>query len=527
MAIKVNGTTIIDDSRQLTNIASVDSVSVAALGAAGVGGGSHSATASGAIAAGSTVMVNPNGTLSQVTGSEVSVSGQIDIDEGMYYPQAQYTANDTNGTDIMLAAYSARKVGSGGSNTIEIVSIRLNSDGTLTELSTVQLYNGSSGGITITYDPNADKFLCLWTDYPGSGSHYTLKSVVVTVASDGTITKGSLQNIETAAGYNRAIRTLYDPDSAQHIVQSGTGLRALTVSGNSVSYGSKASYNSSIISNGAYSWGMGYDTTANKLIISVMTYYENFMMVGTVSGTSISLSATQQFGTGYGGGGYTAIDIAHDPVKNQTFFLESETNGYVKGILFTLSGTTLTQVFSDNAIGVYGGPFATENVHLHYDAASASYVAGLRTVILQIKVNDNNDGFQEVQKETIPILTGHSLANGAWPQITSNPATGGLAISVMVRDSSNTDHDYIAFNYTPTNTNMFSGVYIGISEGAYADGDTASVLVTGGISADQTGLTPGSEYYVRLDGSLSLTASDSLPTYAGAALSATELCVKS
>ena len=38
MAIKVNGTTVINDSRALTNIASVDATTVAAIGAAGVGG---------------------------------------------------------------------------------------------------------------------------------------------------------------------------------------------------------------------------------------------------------------------------------------------------------------------------------------------------------------------------------------------------------------------------------------------------------------------------------------------------------
>jgi len=40
MAIKVNGTTVINDSRALSNIASVDATTAAAIGAAGVGGGS-------------------------------------------------------------------------------------------------------------------------------------------------------------------------------------------------------------------------------------------------------------------------------------------------------------------------------------------------------------------------------------------------------------------------------------------------------------------------------------------------------
>ena len=42
MAIKVNGTTVINDSRALTNIASVDAATVTALGNAGVGGGATS-----------------------------------------------------------------------------------------------------------------------------------------------------------------------------------------------------------------------------------------------------------------------------------------------------------------------------------------------------------------------------------------------------------------------------------------------------------------------------------------------------
>ena len=39
MAIKVGGTTVVDDSRALTNITSVDATTVAALGTAGIGGG--------------------------------------------------------------------------------------------------------------------------------------------------------------------------------------------------------------------------------------------------------------------------------------------------------------------------------------------------------------------------------------------------------------------------------------------------------------------------------------------------------
>jgi len=54
MAIKVNGTTVINDSRALQNVASVDATTVAAMGAAGVGGASKLITNYTALTGGST-----------------------------------------------------------------------------------------------------------------------------------------------------------------------------------------------------------------------------------------------------------------------------------------------------------------------------------------------------------------------------------------------------------------------------------------------------------------------------------------
>ena len=62
MAIKVNGTTVVNDSRALTNIASLDSTTAAAITAAGVGGGE-------------VVSLTSNGALSNTTYIEVSFTG--------------------------------------------------------------------------------------------------------------------------------------------------------------------------------------------------------------------------------------------------------------------------------------------------------------------------------------------------------------------------------------------------------------------------------------------------------------------
>lgn len=70
MAIQVSGTQVIGNSRELTNIASVDAATVTSLESAGVGAsGVFSFTASGSISSGKPVILNSNGTVSQVSGN--------------------------------------------------------------------------------------------------------------------------------------------------------------------------------------------------------------------------------------------------------------------------------------------------------------------------------------------------------------------------------------------------------------------------------------------------------------------------
>jgi len=65
MAIKVGGTEVITNARQLSNIASVDSATVTALGAAGIGGGGGATefVATGTIPNGAAVGLKTDGTI--------------------------------------------------------------------------------------------------------------------------------------------------------------------------------------------------------------------------------------------------------------------------------------------------------------------------------------------------------------------------------------------------------------------------------------------------------------------------------
>tara|TARA_R110000796_G_scaffold238645_1_gene359053 strand:- start:231 stop:830 length:600 start_codon:yes stop_codon:yes gene_type:complete len=105
MAIKVSGTSVINDSRALQNIASVDSTTAAAITAAGVGGGE-------------VVLLTDNGALSNTTYIEVSFTG----DYRMYIVQfvnartnsTGFSAGYTNSSGNLITSTNYYKSSTGG-----------------------------------------------------------------------------------------------------------------------------------------------------------------------------------------------------------------------------------------------------------------------------------------------------------------------------------------------------------------------------------------------------------------------------
>ena len=55
-------------------------------------------------------------------------------------------------------------------------------------------------------------------------------------------------------------------------------------------------------------------------------------------------------------------------------------------------------------------------------------------------------------------------------------------------------------------TNLTSSNFIGFSDAAYSDGDTANIQIEGSVDDAQSGLTTARKHYVQNDGTLSTTA---------------------
>ena len=74
------------------------------------------------------------------------------------------------------------------------------------------------------------------------------------------------------------------------------------------------------------------------------------------------------------------------------------------------------------------------------------------------------------------------------------------------------------FNLTSTN-------FIGFSDAAYTDGQTAKIQIEGSVDDAQTGLTTAKVHYVQTDGTLSTTAGTPSVS-AGIAITDTKIIVK-
>ena len=102
---------------------------------------------------------------------------------------------------------------------------------------------------------------------------------------------------------------------------------------------------------------------------------------------------------------------------------------------------------------------------------------------------------------------------------------GSSSVSISNSSMTSTAGTIPSTTTSITSTNLTSENYIGISDGAYSNGQSATIQLAGSVDDAQSGLTPGSKYYVQGDGTLS-TSAGSPSVFAGTAVATTKLIVK-
>jgi hypothetical protein len=469
-------------------------------------GASFAAAASGSISNGDKVVINTDGTVSTVaettqsaaTGSNFSLSGTN---------RGNVAYDPTSGAVVFAYVNS--------SNYFVVRAATINANNTLTLGSAV---------IVETSNYNTEQFaICAHEATGGVIVCGKVNNNVPTVAyltvSGTTITVHDTDY--NAVPYVGDFNLTYDPASEKTVLtyhDSGFDLNAttITVSNNTLSYSTASEFNT----NAFYPAGAVYHPPSGHILISGMyagnSNYASIVSLD-VSGASPVWGSVGTVSTLYAGGSYDKGGLAIDE-KYNVLYVYPGTSGMTTARVIQYDGSSYTfgtekQLHSSQQMYIFA-------VGLHYDSAAKTFIHVWSENL------DNYDGYY--QKLTLDGTT----------VVLSNPIdvewTTATTFDMGSCFDAGTKKNVIFSGYNTfgfvlvlpaTYSNLDTRPFVGISDGAYSNGATATIQTIGAVDDAQSGLSVGEKMYVAGDGSLSKTSTSS-KQYAGLAISATEIIVK-
>jgi hypothetical protein len=464
--------------------------------------GQYQAVASGSLATGATVVVNSDGTVSAVNSNPVTngTTTTFTTDQIGLTMAATYDSSNQR----VVVAYRDTDVSNLGYAIVGTVSGTTISFGT-----PVQFVAQAVSSIALTFDSTNNKVVIVYNNTFQSKGYAAVGTVSGTSISFGTAVQVSSGTIGWASAVFDAVNGKVV--IAYQSLGSGNAVVA-TVSGTSISLGTEVTFDAS------NSWYISaVSVGASKVVIaySLVSTSQGKAIVGTVSGTSISFGTAVAFVASSNG---RYISAAYDTTNTKVVIAYANVNTapyYGAAIVGTVSGTSIS---FGTAV-----QFAASTIVSDVNAAY-SPTAGR---VLITYSNNSNSYYGTL---IVGTVSGTSISFG--PSSIFSSTFTSLPVSVydststkMVLSSVTTGAGQSRVVTIGTSTNLTATNYIGISYGAYNNGDTAVVQVVGSYDSNQTGLTPGLAYYVQTTGALASTAG-SPSVFAGTAVSATQILVK-
>jgi len=486
-----------------------------ATGPAGVGG-VKDFVASGTLPNGSPVILKSDGTVEAVTiaGTAQSIPNGTPSDTGLGNTTITAIAYDPHTQNRVVLAYAR----SGLRLVIGTIS-----GTTITFGTEVLAAGGSVGGpFEIDFDPvTPNSFI---VSYRPPSTYYG--TMIAGTVSGTAITLGTATIYASTATNYRS--WAFDPNTSGSFVvsaSSSTGLKvyAGTLSGTTLTFGTPVTAK---LGDDFREHGLSFDSSiAGNYVLSFKdnsTYPNvNFRIVaGTVSGTTATAGAVttiQSVGTGSTfDGNYIFSDAA---VAGK--FIMAYRYGGTYARVCTVSGNTFA--FGTAAQIGSGTPAA--------GTVSSSYNSSLSKLITASYVSSNFEiAVSTVSGTTVTPATPIVIAAGNHADLNSafDPFNSGQFMMFYRNRTVSPNAGYTLFGQLALAAapNLTADNFIGMSTAAYADGATSSIVLAGGVSANQTSLTTNSVYYVQTDGTISTTAGNP-SVEAGRALSSTELLLTS
>jgi hypothetical protein len=457
-------------------------------------------TASGNVtSSGKPVVLNSDGTVSEVSGSAQSIGTEATFMTGSTY--GVRIVYDDNANKVVVA-YRDSGNSNHGYAAVGTVS------GTSISWGTPVVFesNNISGDLWASYDSAENKVVIAYSANVGSAQGEAIVGDVSgTSISFGT---GVIFSTNAASQFGCA----YDVANAKTVIAyrdgSTDGMAVVaTVSSTSISYGTPVQYNNG---NSIYN-DVIYDSNAEKVVISfrdASASDNGKAVVGTVSGTSISYGAVATFASATTDYTSSAFDSTNN--KAVIIYVDQSDSNKGKGVVGTVSGTSIS--FGDAAT------WTTTNS----PGTAATFDPDTGQVIVVGTANQGAGQFARgtVSGTSISFSELFTFTSGNTDYPTATYDTGSDRAVFAYQDAGNS---LIGTGIVVQvgSTNLTASAFLGISDAAISSAASGNITIKGGIAATGlSSLTPASDYYVQDDGTITTVSSS---VKAGKALSATAI----
>ena len=476
----------------------------------GAGGKQVEFVASGSIGNGVTVGLNSDGTVTAISGTATTIGDTVEFNgaRSNYNP----VVFDSNSNKIVIAY---EDVG----NSDYVTAIVGTVSGTSISFGTpVVIESVSSSWISAAFDSNSNKIVVAYQDDSGATNADDRGKAAVGTVSGTSISFGTPVVFNTyAVNYTS---TSFDSTANKIVINYkdrgnsdyGTAIVG-TVSGTSISFGTKAVFESA---NTSYN-SSAYDSNANKTVIAYQdggNGDKGTAVVGTVSGTSISFGTPVVFNV-VSQTQYIAAVFDSNANKIVIAYKDRGNGDHGTAIVGTVSGTSIS--FGPEA--VYEDPGDTQFNGIAFD----SNVNRVVIVYEENRVGDIGKFVVGEVRGNALVFTKPKVFAAVGIQYSSIAFDSNANKMVVAYDSDLSSGQSVVLDIGTTNNYDF----IGISDAAISDTASGSVTIKGGISTNVTGLTPNALYYLQDDGYLASPTAPAPYNLSGASYDSVSFSVNS
>jgi len=476
------------------------------------------ATASGAITGGKPVLVNTDGTVTQISGSALAVGTAVEFDTNS--AGSKDVCFDSNSNRVFI---SYRDAGNSNYGTGVVGSINP-ADNSVSFGTPVVFESAATAEIGNCFDSNSNRVVTVYQDQ-GNSSYGT--AVVGSIdSSDNSVSFGTpvafnsggnsyYNSIAFDSNVNKTLNSYNNSgDSESHYAIVGT----VDPSDNSISFGTAVKYET-----GGSSSGYGqvvFDSSTNKFVLAYQDGGDSNKgkaIVGTISGTDVSFGTAAE----YESGSTTYVAGTFDSTNNKTVivYVDGGNSSYGTAVVATVSGTSVS----------FGTPVVFESASTV--APEAEFDASIDKVVVNYR-DGGNSNYHTVVLGTVsgtsisfgtPFLLISSLVHSVNDHMTYDSHNERMFFAFGDAGDSNKGKGVVLRNAVPTN--ITSENFIGFAEDTVATGQPVTINTKGAIDENQSSLTPAQQYFVQTDGTLG-TSTDDPSVVAGTAVTATKLIVK-